>query len=381
MKRTSLSWLVLFAVMTSSHAVDWERHAFRLPESIWSVEAVDWNGDGRQDLIAMGESKVFVLVAPDWKEHLLFDSHEPKLLYCVAIDMDGDGDLDLALGRYRVPWIEYREALKAGKQAEPPTGPEFSIGWLENAGILNESAHLHVVSRELNGTHGLCIGDVNGDGTKDLIADSIMGPSFPNSVLWFEVPSGQRHVVSRNGADGRPHYLDFADLNRDGRGDILLGDSQGGTFTWWKQGRGETWQKHLVAREPGATNVRAADLNRDGKLDFVGSCGHGRGVFWFEAPKWIKHEIDPAIQSPHALAVADFDGDGDFDVAIASFTEFIVRWYENDSRGDFTAHDIESANHQQAYDLKTADINHDGRPDLILAGRESRNAVWYENRK
>ena len=48
---------------------------------------------------------------------------------------------------------------------------------------------------------------------------------------------------------------------------------------------------------------------------------------------------------------------------------------------DYTGtHDIDTTNQQQAYDLKAVDLDADGRLDLILAGRESRNAVWYRNR-
>ena len=91
--------------------------------------------------------------------------------------------------------------------------------------------------------------------------------------------------------------------------------------------------------------------------------------------------IDVDLATPHALAVGDFDGDGDLDVAVASYTAFIVRWYENDGRGGFTPHDIDVGHQQQAYDLKAADLDGDGRIDLILAGRETRNAVVYFNRR
>lgn len=59
----------------------------------------------------------------------------------------------------------------------------------------------------------------------------------------------------------------------------------------------------------------------------------------------------------------------------------LVRWYENDARGSFTAHDIDATNRQEAYDLNAVDLDGDGRLDLILAGRETRNAVWYRNQK
>lgn len=38
-------------------------------------------------------------------------------------------------------------------------------------------------------------------------------------------------------------------------------------------------------------------------------------------------------------------------------------------------------NRQQAYDMKAVDLDGDGRLDLILAGRESNNAVWYRNQR
>jgi putative heme-binding domain-containing protein len=388
MARVSTGEVSQQAKGAEANSPSWVRHAFPLPESIWSVEAVDVNGDGKPDLVAMGETKVLALVAPDWKQHVLADTREPKMLYCVALDADRDGDMDLAVARYQVPWITYRQARENGKTADEPKSLDFSVAWLENTGRLSGPWPLHTIDRELNGIHGMWTGDMNGDGVKDLIADSIMGPSFPKSLLWFGIPpeggrSFRRHVITQGGADGRPHYLDFADMNADGRGDVLLGDSGGGTFTWWENpGKGdETWTKREIAKENGATNIKAADLNGDGVPDVIGSCGHGKGVFWFEGPNWIKHAIQGDLADPHALAVGDFDGDKDVDVAAASFTAFVVRWYENDGKGSFLAHDIDVGNKQQAYDLKTADIDQDGRLDLILAGRESRNAVWYRNQK
>jgi hypothetical protein len=55
--------------------------------------------------------------------------------------------------------------------------------------------------------------------------------------------------------------------------------------------------------------------------------------------------------------------------------------YENDGKGSFIAHDIDTATGQEAYDLKAVELDADGRLDLILAGRETGNVVWYQNQK
>ncbi len=364
--------------------VAWERRAFPLPESIWSVEALDTNGDGQRELIAMGVTKVFSIEPTLWRTTTLFDAKDGKLLYCVALDANADGATDLALGRYAIPWIDFRTARAKGENRPEPAGPDFSVGWLQNP-RRSGSWRLQVVDRELNGIHGLHAADVNGDGRPDVIANSISGPAFPNSLAWFDLaaPGGpQREVVTRAGADGRPHYLDAADIDGDGRTDILLGDSGAGTFTWWRRGDpGEPWTKHRIGQEKGATNLRAADIDRDGRIDVVGACGHGKGVVWYAGPAWTRQVIDADFANPHALALGDFDGDGDMDAAVASYTSFIVRWYENDGKGRFTPHDIDTGNRQQAYDLKATDLDGDGRTELILAGRESKNAVVYFNRR
>ena len=78
-----------------------ERHAVPLPESIWAWRHWTPNADGKLD-DRDGRDKGLALPAPDWRPQvLLFDSREPKMLYCVALDADGDGDLDIAVGRYR----------------------------------------------------------------------------------------------------------------------------------------------------------------------------------------------------------------------------------------------------------------------------------------
>ena len=358
------------------------RRAFPLPQPILGVAALDVNGDGRLDVVAAGENKVWAMLAPDWRIVELADTTGGRTIHAVAMDCDGDGDLDLVISRSYSLWIRHRLALAEGKPSVVPEGGDWTVAWLENTGKTDAPWPLHVVDRELHGVHGLWTGDVDGDGKTDLLADSFAGPHLENSLAWFSAPvvgAARRRIITTAGATGRAHYLHFADMNGDRRGDVLLGASDEGTFTWWEQpSRAESeWRRHLIAQEPGATHPRAADLNGDGRLDVLGSCGHGTGVFWYEAPTWRRHVVDANLRNVHAFDVADLDGDGDIDAAGCSYTEKIVRWWENRGGGKFQSHDIDVGNGQEAYDLKIADLDGDGLPDILLAGKDSKNAVVY----
>ncbi|MCA9030481.1 MAG: hypothetical protein KDA66_06700, partial [Planctomycetaceae bacterium] len=55
----------------------------------------------------------------------------------------------------------------------------------------------------------------------------------------------------------------------------------------------------------------------------------------------------------------------------------IAAWFENDGAGNFKTHVIGEG--QAAYDLRAVDMDKDGDLDLLVAGQNSQNVVWYEN--
>ena len=120
------------------------------------------------------------------------------------------------------------------------------------------------------------------------------------------------------------------------------------------------------------------NLDDDGVLDLVASRGHGRGVLWFKGPDFEKHDIDASLDTPHSLAVADMDQDGDVDIVAcsASLTGHAVV-YKNAGNGEFIRQVIDQQ--QSSYDLRLVDMDNDGDIDIVVAGHDSRNLVWYSN--
>ena len=107
------------------------RHALALPQPILGIAALDANGDGRLDVVAAGETKVWVMVAPDWRIIELADTKGGRTIHAVVINCDGDGDSDLVISRSYSLWIRHRQALSEGKPSVVPEGGDWTIAWLE----------------------------------------------------------------------------------------------------------------------------------------------------------------------------------------------------------------------------------------------------------
>jgi hypothetical protein len=353
---------------------DWKKHVIFTGAACATAVAGDFTGDSRPDVIANAGGKTRLFAAPDWKETILNPQESIGLIHSEAIDADGDGDLDYVGAQYTpgvIFWLE---------QPEEPLAQAWAF---------------HVIDDQVDGIHGLLVGDVNGDGKPDLLANSGQpnGP-FANSLVWYERPEDAReakpwprHVLAKGDAPGLTHYLGLGDVDGDGRADVCTAakggpqdaSGKGNWFAWWESPRDlkEPWKKHLIADgHLGATNIHPGDVNGDGFTDFVATRGHDRGVFWFQGPAWTKHEIHPTIFGPHCLAVTDLDGDGDVDAATVGKDDRTVAVFINDGKGNFATHTLDRD--QAAYDIRAIDLDLDADIDLLVAGENSRNVVWYE---
>jgi hypothetical protein len=127
--------------------------------------------------------------------------------------------------------------------------------------------------------------------------------------------------------------------------------------------------------------VRTIDLNRDGRLDIV--IADSKRILWLENPSWQTHVIH---QSPEAksdnvcMAPMDIDQDGDLDLALGydwqpnnTQSGGAVGWLESpsDPKQAWTRHSI-IENEPTTHRMNWADVNDDGRPELIVAPLKGR---------
>lgn len=144
---------------------------------------------------------------------------------------------------------------------------------------------------------------------------------------------------------------------------LVLNGHGDGTFT-----RGATLPIHLFE------GLAVGDVNHDGIVD-VGipdtfrnsvSVFLGRGDGSFAAPivsTINRHPALPPTLTPQA-SIADFNGDGNPDLAISGGTDLMIHIMLGDGTGRFTT--TESYPAKIARTFVVDDFNHDGRPDLAI---------------
>lgn len=243
--------------------------------------------------------------------------------------------------------------------------------------------------------------DVDGDGDLDWIGARYS----PGLVIWLERPDKpleqpwKLHIADDE-LDGI-HGLFAADIDRDGRLDLLANSGQPkGKFAdsaaWLrvpaKPREAQRWDRHIFARgdAPGLSHyLGAGDLNGDGRPDITlaakggpqAEAGTGEWFAWWEAPAdprtsgWKKHVV--ATKQPGATNMhpADVNGDGKVDLIATRGHDRGVVWFEAPNWKEHVIH----ATLKEPHSLVVVDLDGDGDLDAATCGYGDREAWWFEN--
>lgn len=138
-----------------------------------------------------------------------------------------------------------------------------------------------------------------------------------------------------------------------------------------------TFSKHTL--DLGANETCAfADINRDGKLDIVS------GENWFAAPRWEKHRFRELFYSNNYLDTfsdlpIDVNDDKLTDIVSCSWFSKKLVWHQNPGAGDvmWKEHSIEAGSPVEFAFL--VDIDNDGKAQEVLPqfGQEKTPLAWY----
>jgi regulation of enolase protein 1 (concanavalin A-like superfamily) len=241
------------------------------------------------------------------------------------------------------------------------------------------------------GNHQSKVGDLDGDGDVDILGKPFNWDT-PRLDVWINetvctlsLDNWQRHVIDAD-KPWRSLFIDSADIDKDGRQDLITGD-------WWYKNPGApggTWTRQVIGT--GLNNMAAVyDFDNDGDMDILGTGGQGADP----NSTFVWAENDGAGGFTMHSNIAQADGSFLQGVAIDRFDagnslQVALSWHDSIQGNqlltlpDDPVNDVwtwkQLATFSQYGDLSAGDIDEDGKVDLLLGNYWQRNngSTWSE---
>ena len=342
----------------------------------YAVAAGDVNGDGLTDILALNATDLVWFQAPTWRKHVILSAGAttPDNVALAPHDIDGDGRLDVALG---AGWMrENTGTLQWVRQNAPGASPAWEV---------------HSIGAEYT-LHRIRWADVDGDRRQELVVVPLhgrgaKGPEWDGPaarVVVFRPPADPRTGPWPTEVAAEAYHIqhNFMTTNLDGDpADELVLASKEGVHALDRAPSG-LWTRTLIG--DGAPGEVKQGRVRGRRLLATVEPWHGASVVvYVEHPGlWARTVIETGLVEGHALGWADFDGDGDDELAVGwrGGPSPGLAVYAIAPEGTVLRKTMVDAGGMATEDLIVGDFDRDGRPDIVASGRSSRNVKIYWNR-
>ncbi len=341
----------------------------------YQVVVADLNHDGKPDVLALasGMDELVWFRNPGWERHVMARGFH-GMINAAVYDLDGDGIPEVALA--------HEFAMQADKSAGV-------VSILTHVGDPTGLWQVREIDR-LTTSHRLRWADIDGSHRKVLVnapltgADSV-APNYGGPVpLVYYRPGEWSRQVAGDENQAVMHGIYVTDWDRRGRESILTASFSG--IDLYRFGSGATWSREEIAKgDPspcpkcGSSDI-AVGRGATGRFIAAVEPWHGNQVVVYRkvGANWARTVLDSTLDDTHSIMTADLDGDGRDELVVAQRGKpYRVLVYREGKAGwDRTVLDEGGVS---AAACAVADLNQDGRPDVVCIGSATANLKWYEN--
>jgi hypothetical protein len=329
----------------------------------------------------------------NWTKHIISDSLEgAKKNVVVNLDNDDDKNMDIVV-------------TANPEENGPEDDTKANVIWFKNTGA--EVFQQYNIDLKHVGARGLAVGDLTGNGYPDIAAGSRNADS---SAVWYKndgtPDEGLWQRIKIGGPAPNDYNITIIDLDNDGDLDIIDGigddiDSIGlgsGIFTdslrWFENlGGSDTaaFTTHLIAQYSSPSGIAAADFDDDGDIDVASMAwldySNPTPVadedvrWWAQGPgqSWTQQQVIQQFYAGSNVAAADLDQNGTIDLIGAGYKTESIDWWSNNGGGTFSSINVIASNFVNSRNVAVADIDGDGDSDIAAAADNQNKISWFEN--
>ena len=229
--------------------------------------------------------------------------------------------------------------------------------------------------------------DLNNDSREDIIISEF---GFrQGSLSWFENTGNgiyAKHILKALPGATRTEVYDF---NKDGRPDIaaLMAQGDEGVFIYYNEGNGQFREERVLRFPPayGSNYFQLFDFNGDGFTDIITTNGdnadysvivkpyHGIRIFYNNGSNQFEEKYFLPVYGAQKAIPADFDNDGDIDIASIAFfpdyeklpEESFIYW-ENAGNNTYNRYTFSGFADGRWITMDAGDMDGDGDKDIIM---------------
>jgi hypothetical protein len=380
----------------------------------YAVITTDIDGDKKPDIVVVDQHKVVWYKNPgkqsgEWKKYTILDGKTKSDNVCIAaIDIDGDGLPELVVG---AAWKPFDTANAA------------QLVWLKRGKDVTQEWTMYDLPCDEPTVHRVRVFDIDGDGKPEIVHVPLMGRGSSAKGLWVDgkpvrviamkVPAKDpekkenwKPVVLSEELNVCHNFCLGAEGGFARKGRPILVTAYEGVHIIYPEGQGDKWttrKMHEANQANPKGNRGASEIKLSGDARGVIATiepWHGNQVVVYTPGKpnpekafaLDRHVIDDQLRWGHGVWFADLDGDGADELIIGVrddpnpkagdvFKERRgVRVYKcTDGKGAKWDRTILDDGGVAAEDLTAADLDGDGRIDIIAVGRATGNTKIYWN--